>query len=138
HLVHAVNSPARRMSLFLSPDGSDLVFLAEDTERRVRLDDLEMQYYRELQRPELAGHLLVHGERIRYAHACRDVTSAIPQERVAVHAGIGAAAVRRAVASPDAKLTIWRTSDDLAVSLFSVEPVVYQRVSFVEWTLAVD
>ena len=48
---------ARRASLFLTPSGEDLVLLAEDRDRTIRLDSLEMQYYRALAVDErLAGH----------------------------------------------------------------------------------
>src|SRR5690606_38003352 len=36
----------RRVSVFLNPRGTDLVLLLEDSARSIRLDDLEMQYYR--------------------------------------------------------------------------------------------
>lgn len=139
HLTDGVQSPARRVSLFLNPDGTDLVLLAEDAERRILLDDLEMQYYRELiHHPDLSRHLLRSGERIRYAQGCRDVTTAIPQDQVAVHAGIGARALRRALDVPTAMLAIWRTDEDLAVSLIKAEPVPYERLLFGSWTLAID
>lgn len=139
HLVHSVDSPARRVSLFLNPDGTDLVLLAEDGQRRVRLDELEMQYYRELvHRSELSRHLLRNGERIRYAHGCRDVTASISQEQVAVHAGVGARAIRRVVESPDATLAIWKANEDLGISVLKGEPVPYDRRTFGEWTLSLD
>src|SRR5690606_27593900 len=43
----------RRISAFLNPEGTALIILAEDLERRVRLDDLEMQYYREILRNDV-------------------------------------------------------------------------------------
>ena len=39
---------ARRSSVFLNPKGTELVLLYEDTERKYRLDLLEMTYYRML------------------------------------------------------------------------------------------
>lgn len=123
HLAIDAESPARRISLFLSPDGADLVLLAEDRGRRIRLDDLEMHYYREVAgHPALANHLRPGGRRLRYAHSCRHVTSTIPQDLVSLHAGIGARALRRAAAREDPEISLWRISDELSVSALTVEP----------------
>jgi len=48
HLALDVDSSARRISLFLNPQGTDVTVLAEDSERKTTLDSLEMQYYRYL------------------------------------------------------------------------------------------
>lgn len=41
-----IDSPARRISVFLNPKGNDGIMLAEDVARKYRLDYLEMVYYR--------------------------------------------------------------------------------------------
>lgn len=103
---------ARRMSLFLNPDGSDLVLLVEDSERQVRLDDLEMQYYRAvLTHSEFEHHLRPDGTRVRYGRSCRDVTSDMPQYRVGMYAGIGAGAVHDAARSNDASIRLWLANE---------------------------
>ena len=57
-LARDTESTARRISLFLTPSGRDLVLLAEDKERGITLDALEMQYYRAvLNDRRLSGHL---------------------------------------------------------------------------------
>ena len=59
--------PCRALSMFLSPNGQDLVLMSEDPERNIRLDDLEMAYYAEVaSREELADHLEVRGAPLRY------------------------------------------------------------------------
>ena len=59
HLALDVDSAARRVSFFLSPSGRDLVMLAEPASREMKLDFMEMQYYRHLLYSEnLATHLL--------------------------------------------------------------------------------
>ena len=69
YLANDVSSLVRRLSLFLNPDGTDLVLLVEDSARKHRLDDLEMQYYVELTRsPELSEHLFKQGKPIRYGN----------------------------------------------------------------------
>ena len=46
------------ISVFLNPQGTDVVILAEDRDRTLTLDALEVQYYRAAAAdPRLAGHL---------------------------------------------------------------------------------
>lgn len=48
YLALDIQSNAQRISCFLNPQGTATVMLLESTDRTVRLDLLEMQYYREL------------------------------------------------------------------------------------------
>lgn len=141
HLARDVSAPApaRRISLFLNPTGTDLVLLAEDAARQIPLDCLEMQYYRELLvNPELADHLSAPGNQVRYAQSCRDLTSTVPGELVALHAAIGARALRHALASEEAQVRIWKAAPDGGVRTFgiTVQPPVKEVLG--EWTLHTD
>lgn len=136
HLTLGVDSSARRLSLFLNPTGTDVVLLAEPQDRSLRLDQLEMAYYRALIRqPALQQHLLPHGQTIRYSHACRDVSVQLPQEQVALHAAIGARAVRSAVAEPGARMKIWHAHPDLTVSGYELEVPAFSEVAAGSWTV---
>lgn len=133
------DASARRVSLFLNPSGTDVVLLAEDAGRRHRLDVLEMQYYRALASlPELAGHLRSPEGQLRYGRSCRDVTSRLPQDQVALHAAIGSRAVRAAVNDPHACIKVWRSSEDLTVSSISLPVYAVEEVPIAEWTLVSD
>jgi integrative and conjugative element protein (TIGR02256 family) len=138
HLALAVESPARRLSLFLNPAGTDLVLLAEPQDRSLRLDHLEMEYYRALLRqPELRQHLFKQGQPIRYSHACRDVSVRLPQDQVALHAAIGARAVRTSVAEPSARIKVWRAQSDLTVVAHEIEVSAYAEMTVGNWTVAI-
>lgn len=131
--------PARRLSLFLNPAGTDLVLLAEDRERRIRLDQLEMCYYRELtRRPELDTHIAHDGERLRYANSCRDVSARIPQDVLSVHSGVAARALRTSAQTDSPQISLWRAGGDLSVTRVDVEPTPARRFSLGDWTLSVD
>ena len=113
HLVHDVDSAARRISIFLNPSGTDVVMLAEDEKRVTTLDTLEMQYYRHLiNEPSLENHLLRPSERIRYATSCRDVSSTIPQDFVALQAAICSRTIHQVTSDEKAFLSIWCTDKD--------------------------
>lgn len=139
HLALGIESTGRRLSLFLNPAGTDLVLLAEPQDRSLRLDHLEMDYYRGLLRqPNLQCHLCTQGQPIRYSHSCRDVSVQLPQEQVALHAAIGARAVRTAVAEPAARIKIWRAQADLTVAADVIEVSSYAEVAVSSWTIVVS
>ena len=108
HLA-ALGIGPRQASAFLNSDATDVVVLAEDRERKVPLDCLEMQYYRAVvSQPELTGHLAKGNiSRIRYAQTCRDLTSTIPEDLVGLHSAIVARAIRTIAENPIASITVW-------------------------------
>lgn len=139
HVAHDLDCDARRASLFLNPNGSDLVMLVEDIARTVPLDCLEMQYYREIAFNEsLAKHLAPAAGRIRYARSCRDVSSTIPANLVALHAAIAADELRNANRNNDAKAIIWQSSES-PIKVRSTEITIHpvDRTQVGEWTLIV-
>lgn len=118
-----VDAKARRVAAFLNPRGSDLVVIAEDSARQYPLDCLEMQYYREiLVNPDLELHLQPPEGRIRYARSCRDVSSRIPSDQVAMHAAIGSRALRKGLSDAAPRVDIWIGSDDLSSKHINVQP----------------
>lgn len=112
----AANTTVRRaVSAFLSPSGRDLVVLREDDQRQVRLDALEMIYLSGVHRLDsLASHLALP-EKMRYAQGCRDVSSTIRQDHVAVLAGIASATIQEQQSCPSALVAIWQLQPDYSV-----------------------
>jgi integrative and conjugative element protein (TIGR02256 family) len=140
HLAIGVGSPARRVSVFLNPQGTDVVVLAEDKGRRLTLDALETQYYRAAAGdPRLKGHLAANPGRLRYGRSCRDITAAMPTHLVTMHAAIASEAVRRAWTSDEASIHVWRCDAvSLAVTPIEVAPVGSFRKVMWGWTLSLD
>jgi integrative and conjugative element protein (TIGR02256 family) len=138
--IAQVESPARRVSVLLNPQGTDLVVLAEDKARSLTLDALEGQYYRAAARDQrLKGHLAANAGSVRYGRSCRDVTAVIPGHLVAMHAAIASEAVRRALASDDASIRVWRCeSQGLSVTPFDVPVNHTQKSDVWGWSLALD
>lgn len=139
HLVHSINSSARRISLFLNPRGTDLVLLAEDQQRHISLDLVEMQYYRYLLRESrLKEHLQGNSEGIRYAASCRDISATLPQDLIALHAATAARAIRKVEAHKESLIWLWQTDNDLGLSSmrYSVSPGIKHVLG--EWTLYTD
>lgn len=140
HLAIGVESQARRISLFLSPHGWDLVLIAEPVDRSLRLDQLEMEYYRALTTTDnLDDHLIQDGERVRYANACRDVSTELPQDLTALHAATGARTYRRVVGDDvGPTVEIWRANKDGTVNSVTIDPSGHQEFDVGGWTVSVS
>ena len=139
HLAHQGAYSARRVSLFLNPNGLDLVCLAEDVERKIPLDQLEVQYYRAIvEEAALSKHLSVPG-RVRYGQTCRDISARIPQDYVGLHAAIGSRAVHNLCEQAGPTVVIWRADpNDLSVRSISLQPLQMQEMQLGEWRLLTD
>jgi hypothetical protein len=138
--IARTDSPARRISVFLNPQGTDLVVIAEDRARTLSLDALEAQYYRAAAfDQQLKGHLEANRGRLRYGRSCRDVTSMMPGHLVTMHAAIASEAVRRALDSDDASIRVWRCDrDSLAVTPIAIGTTTVQQRDMMGWSLALD
>ena len=139
HLSRDVNSDARRVSLFLNPSGTALTLLAEDKTRRIPLDVLEMQFYRAIASDENLNGLLNTGSRLRTGRSCRDVSSLIPQDLVALHSAIGSRAIRKTRETSSAEITTWRIDQQSwEVSATHVPSCIPLIQSLGNWTVYTD
>lgn len=140
YLARDVDSAARRVSLFLNPSGTAGVMLREDAGRESLLDWLEMVYYRALLHdPRLSEHLRLPPGRLRYGRSCRDLSSAIPQELVALHAAIGARALRLALRADAAEVSAWNAgADGLGVEHIEISPTEALSRRYGDWTIVTD
>lgn len=105
-------SQARRISLFLNPCGSHLVMLCEDVERNVTLDLLEMQLYSILSAKQDYIDYFKLPQTIAYATSCRDITSRISQDNIALCAAVASKELKRIQTSKSASITAWTITED--------------------------
>lgn len=135
-----VTSTARRISVFLNPQGTDVVVLAEDQDRQLTLDRLEMQYYRAVNNePSLQGHLIANPGKLRYGRSCRDVSTTMSTAKVTMHAALAAELVQAAVTASGASMTVVRSERGLlAATPISVEPVRSFEQQIGIWKLILD
>ncbi len=132
-------SLARTCSAFLNPTGSDLIVLCEDSRRSIRLDAIELQYYRTVAfESGLKHHLYSPGEKLRYARSCRDLTSRVSQHHVCLHSGIAAGILPKMLAREEASAGIWSADANLAVRHFPIEISPVHEFSSNGWTVVVD
>lgn len=140
YLSRDVDAPGRRVSMYLNPRGTALVILGEDAHRHVRLDYLEMLYYRYLVHDSsFTDHLAPAAGSLRYGRSCRDVATSIPQDFVALFAAIGARALREATTSPTASISIWRADgNDITIvrHRVSVQQMIEAKIG--AWTVCTN
>ena len=140
HLTHDIDAVARRISLFLNPTATDVVILAEDRKREFKLDMLEMQYYRGLvQNPDLEGHLERGDERVRYGTSCRDLSSRIPQDLVALQSAICSRALRRIIEDDEATIVVWSTDlENVTTQKHTLSIGRVTEIEFTDWKMITD
>jgi integrative and conjugative element protein (TIGR02256 family) len=130
----------RAASIFLNPEGTDLVLLAEDTGRALRLDEIEAQYFLALtQNPALTGHLSsARLDFVRYANACQDLSRPVPPWQVHVLSGIASGQVVGLSAELAALAKIWRLDPGTAaISYVSLAIAPVQRREAGGWRVSV-
>ena len=128
-LGHLADQDARRIvSMFFDPDGRDLVVLAEGSDRSLRIDEMEAQYYLAAATdPALAGHL--GGARIdfvRYGNACQDLSRPLPPWQVHALCGIAEGRLLALAADPAPRAGVWRLDLETGAIAFTnlqAEPV---------------
>ena len=136
HLALELDSPARRASLFLNPNGRDAVMLMEDAGRSLPLDALEPQYYRAVLRDDRLGQHIRRERTFRYSAGCRDVSARIGQDDVALASALLARQVRSA--EDRAAAAVWQQEADGSVRRVEVPLSDVLRVECDGWCFVLD
>ncbi|MDR0534150.1 MAG: Mov34/MPN/PAD-1 family protein [Verrucomicrobiales bacterium] len=131
----------RNLSTFITPNGSSLVVMAEDEPRLTRLDWLEMLHYRAvLNNAELAQTFDSKESHLRYGNSCRDITSELSQDNVAIWAGIASKTIKQIATDSNAALRVFSSNDASGVSIY--KPIVTEPIKIKhpcdEWTIQTD
>lgn len=118
----------RCVSVFLTPSGRASTMLFENDSRKVRLDELEAQYYGAILAEDWGeGHLAGHQGELWVGAGCRDISAVLSNELVQLHASILARQVRRSSSSPEAKISVWMV-DDATSAVRAVEVAVQDPI----------
>jgi hypothetical protein len=130
----------RVISVFVNPDASDLVVLSEPRDRSLRVDQLEMYYYRQLVRdPSLIKHYQGALGVRRYSNSCRDISAIVEGSLMSIAAGFAARIIRESENSDQARILLCCT-DKAANSTQAFEVPVPRPASFEAngWTILTD
>lgn len=103
----------RTVSAFITPSGMASVMLLEDQSREIRCNSLEAQYYRAILEEDWGeNHLSGHSGRQWVGAGCREVTLAISNELIHLHAAVLSRQIRKNLSSSEARICIWEHQDD--------------------------
>lgn len=129
----------RRICAFLSPSGTDLVILAESSDRQIRLEDLESQFYQSLVgQEELAGHFSDVPPYQRYGGGCRDVSLVLSQDLLALHAATTSRMIKDILRDPTASAALFRTNEQGELQRFNLPTRPFSRMAINDWQVAID
>lgn len=129
----------RRICAFLNPTGTDLVVLAESSDRKVRLDDLEYQFYQSLvDEAELAGHFAGVPPYQRYGGGCRDVSLVLSQDLLALHAATSSRMIKEILRGTDAFAALFKTNERGELQRFNLPTRSFSHLAINGWQVSVD
>lgn len=101
--------PVRRCSVFLNPQGTDVVMMMEDKSRLHRLDLLEMDYYRNIIYNEaLVGHLDLPEKHPSNVFSCRSESVVMSFDGIGTLASVVSSQIKIHSAVDEAELVMWR------------------------------
>ena len=119
----------RTASIFITPSGMASVMLLEDTNRTVRCNSLEAQYYRAILDSDWgAEHLSGHYGRHWVGAGCREITLSMSDESVHLHSATLARQLRKNISQPEPKICIWDHQEDTG-GIVPYDIPVYQSQS---------
>jgi hypothetical protein len=130
----------RVISAFVNPNASDLVVLSEPRDRSLRVDQLEMYYYRQLVRDaRLTKHFQgILGAR-RYSNSCRDISAIVDGSLMSVAAAFATRLIRESEKSDQAR--IFLCSTDATTNSTQTHAIPVPRAATFEangWTILTD
>lgn len=131
---------SRSASVFVTPSANASVHMLEDVQRKLRLDQVEAQYYRAVLRETWGkDHLKDHLGEYWVGGSCRDVSTVMSPEMVQLHAALLSRSLRNASEDPESSLSIWQ-ADSHIVSLQQHKiPLSHStRILCDDWTVLVD
>ena len=135
-----VDAVTKRISIFLSPSGKDLVVLAEPKDRSIKSDYIEMQYYRTIMhQPILTDHLSFESGDLRYGNTCRDISSVISQNAVAAHSAIASATIKKLLDNDLAFGAIWSNQGDFTtIQMHPIDIFNVTELEIGDWLICFD
>ncbi len=130
----------RSVSVFVTPSASASVLMLEDAQRKLRLDQIEAQYYRAVLRESWGkDHLRDHLGEYWVGGSCRDVSFVMSSETIQLHAALLSRSLRKALQDPESRLRIWKSDPDmLSIERHEVPLSPSTRIQRGDWTVLLD
>lgn len=136
--LSGLDRSARVASAFMTPSGRSSVLLMEDQSGYIRSLSLEAQYYRAILDNDVWGEHHLDGNKGHFSAGagCRDITVALSNELVSLHAALLARQLRRLYSEESAQIRIWDHDDASgAVTPHTIPIASPVKASLGEWTV---
>lgn len=125
------------LSAFFNPKGNSLIVLQEDKERKIRLDDLEMQYYSFLCKEKKFFNHLKNGNKTVYSTGCRNQSFSFSNGDSSVFAGLLSKKLKMISECDDAEIIII-TIDDMDVETTQVDVCEFLEYNSNSWKIRIS
>lgn len=102
---------APRLCSFFGAGGRYCALLYEGHNRTVRIDDLEMQFATAIAENNQFAKFYGKANTVRYAASCRDESTQLPQETVAIHAAAVASFIKTVSSTTEPQILMWEWSE---------------------------
>lgn len=129
---------ARVATIFMTPSGISSVLLLEDQSGYIRCLSLEAQYYRAILTNNSWGksHLVGNTGHYWVGAGCRDVTVALSNELVSLHASLLARQLRLLSSGEQAQIWVWAQDDSTgAISAHEIPVANAVHAKVGKWTV---
>jgi len=127
--------------LYLMQGGRYLIILDEGLDRKIRLDDLEVQLaVASYEDSNLLGMLRAKNmSGIRYGGACREVTTVLAQDVVGTHSGIAARYFRDNIRTSEPSINVWELQKkEISIARHSINVDIVKVVNKNGWEIRIS
>ncbi len=131
----------RVLSSFLNPAGDCCVILLEDKSKKISVDVIEMLFYRELLNNVVLKDYFAYNEAgsIRYSTSCKDVSSQIPQDHLAIHAASLSNFIKKNISKTEAYASVLKyNSESLTLDKQEIKIPTVLRYKISDWEIIID
>lgn len=138
-LCHILSNSTRCVSFFMNPSGTALIMLAENADRTIKLDTLEMQYYSLLTNSSDLTQHLKNEKHVVYSSSCRNASLTYSQDNVSIFSGIGSKEIKKLENTNEAIIKIWTIDEnDTSIHLKSAKGCIFNNYKYNGWQIKVS
>ncbi len=129
---------SRVVSVFMNPKGTDLVVLAEPTDRSIRLTELEARYYKLIiENEKLHRHIVEENANIRYSASCRDLSAILEQDNFSILSGIASKFLKQIQAQRGSGISIWQVLTNGEIQTTQIKGERYISIHQNDWNFKI-
>lgn len=136
-LCHELAQNTRCLSTFLNPSGTAAIMLIENETRSVKLDELEMQYYKTLINNEKYYSHLESPQSVIYSVSCRSSSMTFSQDNTSAFSGLCCKAIKAVENNPKGQIIIW-TENEMSINAECIPAESYCVYECNDWIVKVS